>query len=93
MGGWVGCWPIRLYCHPQSQLGLGFGLDWGLTTTKDIRMLTLDFVRQGNDRGTQYRSGIYYHTEEQKEVATAFIQEVQPKYKDKIVVEVKSAEK
>ena len=32
----------------------------------------LDFVspsipcRQGNDRGTQYRSGIYYHSEEQK---------------------------
>ena len=22
--------------------------------------------RQGNDRGTQYRSGIYYHSEEQK---------------------------
>ena len=59
----------------------------------DSRMLSLDFVRQGNDRGTQYRSGIYYHTEEQKEVATAFIQEVQPKYKDKIVVEVKPAEK
>ena len=56
-------------------------------------MSPLDFVRQGNDRGTQYRSGIYYHTEEQKEVATAFIQEVQPKYKDKIVVEVKPAEK
>ena len=59
----------------------------------DSRMFTLDHVRQGNDRGTQYRSGIYYHTEEQKEVATAFIQEVQPKYKDKIVVEVKPAEK
>lgn len=27
--------------------------------------------RQGNDVGTQYRSGIYYHTEEQKEQAIA----------------------
>ena len=26
--------------------------------------------KQGGDRGTQYRSGIYYHTEAQKEVAT-----------------------
>ena len=57
------------------------------------RMLILVYDRQGNDRGTQYRSGIYYHSEEQKEVATAFIQEVQPKYKDKIVVELKPAEK
>ena len=24
--------------------------------------------RSGNDRGTQYRSGIYYHNEEQKQV-------------------------
>ena len=49
--------------------------------------------RQGNDRGTQYRSGIYYHTEEQKDIAVNFIKEMQPKYKDKIVVEVKQAEK
>ena len=56
-------------------------------------MLTFYNARQGNDRGTQYRSGIYYHSEEQKEVATAFIKEVQPKYKDKIVVELKPAEK
>lgn len=29
--------------------------------------------RQGNDIGTQYRSEIFYHTEEQKEQAEAFI--------------------
>ena len=29
--------------------------------------------RQGNDVGTQYRSGIYWHTPEQKETAEAFI--------------------
>jgi len=32
--------------------------------------------RQGNDRGTQYRSAIYYHDEDQKEQALAKIEEV-----------------
>jgi len=32
--------------------------------------------RQGNDVGTQYRSGIYYHTEEQKEVATMYFEKL-----------------
>ena len=31
--------------------------------------------RQGNDAGTQYRSGIYYETPEQKQVAEDFIRE------------------
>lgn len=33
--------------------------------------------RQGNDIGTQYRCGIYFHTEQQAEVAAAFIAEVE----------------
>ena len=32
--------------------------------------------RQGNDAGTQYRSGIYYSTPEQKEVIDGFIRDV-----------------
>ncbi|TFZ00154.1 peptide-methionine (S)-S-oxide reductase MsrA [Ramlibacter humi] len=32
--------------------------------------------RQGNDTGTQYRSGIYYTTEEQKQVADDLIREM-----------------
>ena len=32
--------------------------------------------RQGNDSGTQYRSGIYYTTPEQKQEAEAFIREL-----------------
>lgn len=32
--------------------------------------------RQGNDTGTQYRSGIYYTTEQQKEVADDMIREM-----------------
>lgn len=32
--------------------------------------------RQGADTGTQYRSGIYYHTPEQKEVAVSLIDDL-----------------
>jgi peptide-methionine (S)-S-oxide reductase len=32
--------------------------------------------RQGADTGTQYRSGIYYHTSEQKEIAEALIKDL-----------------
>ena len=32
--------------------------------------------RQGNDVGTQYRSGIYYHNEEQKQLAEAYKQKL-----------------
>ncbi|RTQ46034.1 peptide-methionine (S)-S-oxide reductase [Hymenobacter gummosus] len=32
--------------------------------------------RQGNDVGTQYRSGIYYHNEEQKRLAEAYKQKL-----------------
>ena len=42
-GGLVGWWPIRLYCHPQSQLGLGFGLDWGLTILRFELTALCDF--------------------------------------------------
>ena len=32
--------------------------------------------RQGNDVGTQYRSGIYFHTSEQKQVAQAMLEQL-----------------
>lgn len=35
--------------------------------------------QQGNDRGTQYRSGIYYHNNSQKEAAAKAIDEVNSK--------------
>ena len=39
---------------------------------------------QGSDRGTQYRTGIYYHSKEQEEVAMNRFVEEQKRYKRKI---------
>eukprot|EP00602_Paraphysomonas_sp_CaronLab_P006127 CAMPEP_0185021544 /NCGR_PEP_ID=MMETSP1103-20130426/4233_1 /TAXON_ID=36769 /ORGANISM="Paraphysomonas bandaiensis, Strain Caron Lab Isolate" /LENGTH=206 /DNA_ID=CAMNT_0027553127 /DNA_START=85 /DNA_END=706 /DNA_ORIENTATION=- len=44
--------------------------------------------RQGNDVGTQYRSGIYYHSEEQKKEAIESRDKEQEKYSDPIVTEI-----
>jgi peptide-methionine (S)-S-oxide reductase len=48
--------------------------------------------RQGADVGTQYRSGIYYHTPEQKEIAESLIKELndQKIWNDPIVTEVEA---
>lgn len=49
--------------------------------------------RQGNDRGPQYRSGIWYHSAEQKRIAEATIRRLDNKgiYPSKIVTEVTPA--
>jgi len=44
--------------------------------------------QQGNDRGRQYRTGIYYTNKELKPKIDAFITFMQKKIKDKIAVEV-----
>jgi peptide-methionine (S)-S-oxide reductase len=46
--------------------------------------------RQGNDVGTQYRSAIFYHTEEQKKIAEDIIRQLNESgvYDSKIVTEV-----
>ena len=46
------------------------------------------FNRQGPDVGSQYRTGIYYIEEKDKEVIENFALEEQKKYKEKIVTEV-----
>lgn len=49
--------------------------------------------QQGNDRGTQYRSAIFYLDDEQRQVAEQVIAEIaQPLYADKIVTEVTAAD-
>ncbi|HYE23412.1 MAG TPA: peptide-methionine (S)-S-oxide reductase MsrA [Candidatus Paceibacterota bacterium] len=47
--------------------------------------------RQGPDVGTQYRSAIFYTSENQREVAERVAQEVAPKYQAPIATEVTPA--
>lgn len=48
--------------------------------------------RQGGDSGTQYRSIILYHDEEQKLIAEKVFGEVEPAYSDPIVTQLKPFE-
>lgn len=47
--------------------------------------------RQGNDVGTQYRSGIYYVGEDQKKAAALSMMGAQKTYRDRIVTSLKPA--
>lgn len=47
--------------------------------------------QQGADRGTQYRSVIFYHNNKQKEIAELVCKEVAPYYNDPIVTEIAAA--
>ena len=47
--------------------------------------------RQGADRGTQYRSVIFYHNDKQKEIAQTVIEELGKYYENPIVTEIAKA--
>ena len=44
--------------------------------------------RQGNDAGTQYRSGIYFHRAEQESVARDVLAELHEKHRARVVTEL-----
>lgn len=47
--------------------------------------------RQGADRGTQYRSVIYYHNDTQKEIAEQVVKALTTYYENPIVTEISTA--
>ncbi len=62
-----------------------------LTEILDAFFKTMDpttLYRQANDIGSQYRSGIYYEDDSEKDVIDAYITLAQAEYDDPIVVEV-----
>ncbi|MEM9142372.1 MAG: peptide-methionine (S)-S-oxide reductase MsrA [Bacteroidota bacterium] len=50
------------------------------------------FNGQGADLGSQYRSVIYYHSEQQKTAADEVIRQLNPHFDNKIVTEISAAE-
>lgn len=49
--------------------------------------------RQGNDVGTQYRSAVFYHSNEQKKLTEDFINKVQKDFSEEIVTTLEKFEK
>ena len=49
--------------------------------------------RQGPDQGSQYRSTIFYHNSEQKEIAEESLKKEQAKHKRPLVTEIAPAQK
>ncbi len=47
--------------------------------------------QQGADRGTQYRSVIYYHDEIQEKIAEEVLKQIQLYYNDKIITELSAS--
>ena len=49
------------------------------------------YNQQGNDKGPQYRSSVFYHDEDQKKRATAYIQKLDTEFRNPIVTKLEKA--
>lgn len=76
-GGWVENPTYREVCNGQTGHAEGIQIEFDPEKIKYATLLEIFFKlhdpttpnRQGNDVGPQYRSAIFYHTDEQKKVA------------------------
>ncbi len=73
--------------YDESKISLGTLID------EFFRIIDpTSFNKQGGDEGTQYRTGIYFENDGDRDVALAKIEEYQPKFDKPILVEVKPLE-
>lgn len=56
--------------------------------TREVLSWLIKTFLQGNDVGSQYRSGIYYHSQEQKEEAIASMKAEEARLKKSIASEI-----
>ena len=86
-------------CTGQTGHTEAVQIDFDEHTIRYAELLTIFFAihnpttlnRQGNDVGTQYRSGIYYLDETQQAAAQAAIAQAQTQYAEPIVTELQAA--
>lgn len=72
---------VKVRYNPEI-ISLGFLIDLFFKTIDPTSL-----NKQGGDIGTQYRTGIYFKSEEDKQIILTKLEELQKQYKSKIVVE------
>ena len=100
-GGEIKNPPSREVCQGRTGHAEGIELEYNPEEISYQDLLQVFFTthdpttlnRQGNDVGTQYRSAIFYHNDEQKQEAEAFIKFLDDEqvFDSKIVTEVTEA--
>lgn len=100
-GGFIKNPPYREVCQGRTGHVEGIELEFDPAVISYKELLEVFFTthdpttlnRQGNDVGTQYRSAIFYHNEEQKKQAESFISYLEKEkiFENPIVTEVSPA--